>query len=161
MPKADLIADLQAARARLLDALDGLTEDQMMRPGAVGIWSIKDTLGHLVAWEAEVVTVLSRLDLYRRRTPKIMEIEDIDEWHEKQYHVNARRSLRAVLDDFHGVHTHLIQAIEALDNRTLDDNRRFPWMEGEPLSYLVMENAAWHEEEHAEDIEQWRAEENL
>jgi hypothetical protein len=30
------------------------------------------------------------------------------------------------------------------------------WMEGEPLSYLIYENAIWHEEEHAEDIVNWR-----
>jgi hypothetical protein len=29
-------------------------------------------------------------------------------------------------------------------------------MEGEPLSYLIAENAVWHEEEHAEDIRAWR-----
>ena len=46
--------------------------------------------------------------------------------------------------------------LQGLSDRTLDDNRLFPWMEGEPLSYLVAENAAWHEEEHADDIEAWR-----
>ena len=71
MPKKELIADIQAARQRLLNAIDGLTDDQMMRPGVVGIWSVKDTLGHIVAWEAELVTTLSRLDQYRRRTPNI------------------------------------------------------------------------------------------
>ncbi len=161
MSKSELITDLQAARARLLDAIDGLGDDVMLRPGVVGIWSVKDTLGHLVAWEAELVTALSRLDQYKRKPPQIVEIEDIDEWNDEQYHVNARRSLAAVLDDFHGVHKHLVQAIEALDDNTLDDNRRFPWMEGEPLSYLVLENATWHEEEHAESIEQWRADEGL
>lgn len=161
MPKAELIADLQAARTRLLSAIDGLTDDQLMRPGVVGIWSVKDTLGHLVAWEAELVTALSRLDQYRRRPPQIVEIEDIDEWNQEQYHINARRTLQAVLDDFHGVHKHLIQTVEEMDERALEDNRRFPWMEGEPLSYLVLENAVWHEEEHAENIEQWRADEGL
>ncbi|NLE50604.1 MAG: ClbS/DfsB family four-helix bundle protein [Chloroflexi bacterium] len=161
MPKNELIADIQAARERLLKAIDGLTDDQMMRPGVVGIWSVKDTLGHIVAWEAELVTTLSRLDQYRRRPPDIVEIEDIDEWNAEQYHTNARRTLQAVLDDFHGVHKHLLQVLDELDERTLDDNRRFPWMEGEPLSYLVLENSAWHEEEHAENIEEWRADEGL
>lgn len=161
MPKDELIADLRAARARLLRAIEGLSDDEMMRPGAVGIWSVKDTLAHLVAWEAELVTALSRLDQHRRRPPQIMLIEDIDEWNAEQYHINAGRPLRAILEDFHGVHKHLVRAIEALDAQTLDDNRRFPWMEGEPLSYLIAENAIWHEEEHAEDIEKWRAQENL
>jgi hypothetical protein len=34
-------------------------------------------------------------------------------------------------------------------------------MEGEPLAYLVLETAIWHEQEHAENIREWRAENNL
>lgn len=161
MPKNDVIADVRAARAKLLQAIDGLGDEQMLRVGAVGFWSVKDVLAHLVAWEAELVTTLSRLDQYKRTAPHIVEIEDIDEWNAEQYRINAARPLAAILEDFHGVHKHLIRALEALDNRTLDDNRLWPWMEGEPLSYLVAENAIWHEEEHAEDILAWRAEQGI
>jgi hypothetical protein len=100
------------------------------------------------------VTGLSTLD--RRRAPHIVEIEDIDEWNLEQYHTSAARPLDVILEDFHGVHKHLIQTIQALDDTSLDDNRRWAWMEGEPLSYLVLENATWHEEEHADDIRAWR-----
>jgi hypothetical protein len=34
-------------------------------------------------------------------------------------------------------------------------------MEGEPLSYLVLENAIWHEDEHAADIRAWREAEGI
>jgi hypothetical protein len=156
MSKADLVADLRASHAQLEQALDGLTDEHMLQVGAVGIWSIKDVLAHLVAWEAELVTALSRLEQHKRQPPRIVEIDDIDEWNEEQYHINAARSLDVVLDDFQGVHKHLIAALEHLDDRTLDDNRRWPWMEGEPLSYLVYENAIWHEDEHTADIRAWR-----
>ncbi|MBP8973551.1 MAG: ClbS/DfsB family four-helix bundle protein [Anaerolineae bacterium] len=161
MPKAELLADLRAARERLLSALEGLSEEDMLRVGAVGIWSVKDVLAHLVSWEAELVTALAHLPQSGGRPPHIVEIEDIDEWNAEQYRTNAPRPLTAVLEDFHGVHKHLLEAVAALDNRTLDDNRRFPWMEGEPLSYLILENAVWHEEEHAEDIRAWREGERL
>ena len=107
------------------------------------------------------MTALTRLPQNAGHPPQIVEIEDIDEWNAEQYGSNAPRALAAVLEDFHGVHKHLLEAIAALDNRTLDDNRRFPWMEGEPLSYLILENAAWHEEEHAADIRAWREQEGL
>jgi uncharacterized damage-inducible protein DinB len=161
MPKAEVLADLRAARERLLSAIEGLSDDDMLRVGAVGIWSVKDVLAHLVSWEAELVTALARLPQSAGRPPQIVEIEDIDEWNAEQYRTNAPRPLAAVLEDFHGVHKHLLEAVAALDNRTLDDNRRFSWMEGEPLSYLILENAAWHEEEHAEDIRAWREQEGL
>ncbi|MCD4686936.1 MAG: DinB family protein [Anaerolineae bacterium] len=157
MPKADVIADLQAARARLNAAFDGLTSNQMLQPGAVGLWSVKDTLAHLVAWEAELVTVLARIEQHKQRAPRMVEIEDIDAWNAEQYHNHARRNLDDVLQDFEGVHRQLIRVIEDLSEQVLDDNRQLPWMEGEPLSYLIQENAIWHEEEHAEDILVWRA----
>ncbi|MBN1680042.1 MAG: DinB family protein [Anaerolineae bacterium] len=156
MPKSEVIAELRAARAELLQALDGLTGDQMLQAGAVGIWSVKDVLAHLVAWEAELVTALARLEQHKQHAPRIVEIDDIDEWNEQQYHVNVSRSLEAVWDDFEGVHKQLLVTVEQVDNRSLDDNRRWPWMEGEPLSYLIAENAIWHEQEHAEDILAWR-----
>lgn len=161
MPKADVIADLRAARHRLLEAIAGLTPEQMLQIGACGLWSVKDVLAHLVAWEAELVTTLARLDQYQQRAPHIVLIEDLDEWNAEQYHLNAPRALDDVLADFAGVHRHLIQAIEALEERVLESNRQFPWMEGESLSYLIAENATWHEEEHAEDIRAWREEHGL
>jgi uncharacterized damage-inducible protein DinB len=161
MPKSEVIAELRAARSTLQHAFDGLSADHMLRPGAVGIWSIKDVLAHLVSWEAELVTALARLEQHKQRPPRIVEIEDIDDWNAEQYSLNAPRVLASILEDFEGVHKHLVQAIEALDDQTLDDNRRFPWMEGEPLSYLIAENAIWHEEEHASEIRQWREELDL
>ncbi len=158
MPKAEVIEEVKAMRARFHAAIEGLTPDQMHQPGAVGIWSVKDVMAHLTAWEAELVTALSRLEQHKQRPPRIVEIEDIDEWNAEQYHAHARRPLEDVIDDFEGVHRHLIRAIEDLDDRTLDDNRLYPWMEGEPIRYLVAENAIWHEEEHTQDIQAWRAE---
>ena len=156
MTKVTVIEELRAARGTLLLAIEGLTADEMLRVGAAGLWSVKDMLAHLVSWEAELVTVLSQLEQHKQRAPRIVEIDDIDEWNDEQYHINAPRALDGVLQDFHGVHKHLVQTVESLSDRVLDDNRLFPWMEGEPLSYLIAENAIWHEEEHAEDIRAWR-----
>ena len=159
MPKTDVIDDLRAARSTLLDAINDLTDEQLLQPGAVGIWSVKDTLAHLAVWEAELVTALARIEQQKRGIPRIMEIdEDIDEWNDEQYRQNAARPLDSILADFHGVHKYLIQAVEALDDKVLDDNRQFEWMEGEPLTYLILETAVWHEEEHAADILAWRDE---
>lgn len=156
MLKKELLNQVVDARKNLLDALEGLPPDTMLRPGAMGMWSVKDILAHLTAWESELVTALSKLDA--KQMPALLKIEDIDEWNEDQYHTAAPRPLDDVLEDFHGVHKHLLRAIEMLDDKTLSDPRRFRWMEGEPLSYLILENAILHEQEHAEAIEEWRKE---
>jgi hypothetical protein len=159
MRKSEVIDELTAARADLLEALAGLTPDQMMRPGVVGFWSVKDLLDHLVAWESEVVTALNQVQ--NKKMPSILKIEEIDEWNEEHYHSNARRLLDAVLKDFEGVHKMLTHMISDFPERDLTDNRRYPWMEGEPLAYLIEENAILHERDHAYDIRAWREREGI
>jgi hypothetical protein len=159
MDKQDLLGELTSARAELLDAIDGLAPDQMVIPGAVGIWSVKDVLAHLVAWESELVTALNNVS--KHHPPHIVLIEDIDEWNEEQYHANAPRPLEAVQVDLESVHKMVLRMVEGLDKKTLFDNRSFPWMEGEPLVYLIEENAYLHEREHAQEIRDWRSREGL
>ncbi|GAB4552425.1 MAG: hypothetical protein OHK0023_20440 [Anaerolineae bacterium] len=160
MRKNDVLTALQTARAKLVTSIAGLSDDAMLRPGVVGLWSVKDVLAHLTAWESELVTALAMLDK-PNHVPHIVQIEDIDEFNQEQYATNAPRPLAIVLEDFHGVHKHLLKEVAALDERTLTDVRKFRWMEGEPLTYLIMENAVWHEEEHAEEIRLWREKEGL
>src|SRR5258708_8404159 len=149
--KQEVLDEIRRGRADLLDALDGLPDDAMLRAGVVGIWSVKDVLAHLTVWESELITALSQLDR-PTRVPEIVEIEDIDEFNAEQYRTNARRSLPAVLEDFHGVHKHLIQTIEELDDKTINNARRFPWMESEPIAHPLTENGCCHGQEHPEDI---------
>ena len=152
--KQRILNELISARAELLAVISDLTPQQMLIPGAVGIWSVKDVLAHLVAWESELVTALNHAQM--RRKPAIVDIEDIYDWNEEQYHANVRRPLDAVLSDFTGVHKMLLKMVEEYDDKALTDNRVYSWMEGEPLWYLVEDTACMHEREHAEEIAAWR-----
>ncbi|HRE47787.1 MAG TPA: ClbS/DfsB family four-helix bundle protein [Aggregatilineales bacterium] len=159
MQKKDLLNELRAARTAFLIGLEGLSDDALLRPGACGLWSVKDVLTHLTSWESELVTALAKLD--PKNAPNIVRIEDIDEWNQDQYAANAAIPLALAREDFEGVHKHLIKMIEGLDEVTLTDPRRFRWMEGEPLTYLILDTAVWHEKEHLDDIRAWREEAGL
>lgn len=159
MNKETILNQLVSARAELMAAVDGLTPEQMLMSGASGIWSVKDILAHLVAWESELVTALNQAQ--SRKKPLIIDIDDIYEWNEEQYHVNVRRPLEAVLSDFAGVHKMLLKMVSEYKEKALFDNRTYSWMEGEPLWYLIEETAYLHEREHAEDILAWRQTEGL
>ncbi|MBN1428621.1 MAG: ClbS/DfsB family four-helix bundle protein [Anaerolineae bacterium] len=154
MRKNELLDTLDTSHADLLGSLTGLTQEQMIQPGVIGVWSVKDTLAHLVAWEAEVVTALNQAQ--NRQVPSIIHIEDVDEWNEIQYHVNAERHLEAIQADLTSVHKMLRHMIEDFDERLLTDNRCYSWMEGEPLWFLVEDAVVLHEQEHAGEIRAWR-----
>jgi hypothetical protein len=160
MKKQELIANVKAGRAALLNAIQGLSDDILLRPFAVGVWSIKDVLAHLAVWESELITALAGLD-QPNKVPHIVEIEDFDEFNDEQYRVNVRRPLDIIREDFEGVHVQLIKMIERLDEQMLNDGRRFKWLMGEPAWTLIEENSYLHEQEHAMDIIRWRKEQNL
>jgi hypothetical protein len=157
--RQDILDEIQAARAELQQAIQGLSPEQMHIVGVTGIWSVKDILAHLTAWESEMVTALNQI--HQRKVPRIVRIDDIDEWNAEQYHINASRPLDMVLADFEGVHRMLFKLLEDYDERALTDNRRFAWMEGEPLYYLLEENVYLHEGEHAGEIVEWRQREGI
>ncbi len=159
MHKQEVLQAIREAREELQAAIAGLTSEQMRIPGAVGIWSVKDVLAHIAAWESELVTALNQAQ--NRRVPHIIQIEDIHGWNEEQYHINARRPLEDILSDLEGVHRMLLRMVEEMNERDLTDNRRFHWMEGEPLWYLIAENSYMHEREHSQDIRLWRQREGI
>jgi hypothetical protein len=158
--KTELLENIRGGRAALLQAIDGLPDDVFMRPFVVGHWSIKDVLAHLTVWESELITALAGIGS-PAKMPHLITIEDFDEFNEEQYHVNVRRPLEIILEDFHGVHKQLLRTVEGIDEAILNDTRRFRWMEGEPIWLLIEDNGYLHEREHAEDITAWRQEQGL
>jgi hypothetical protein len=159
MRKAELIDDIKSARADFLQAIEGLSRDELLQLGAVGMWSVKDIMAHLVAWESELITGLNTAQ--SGRAPRIIDIEDFHTWNEEQYHANAGRSLDAVLADFEGVHRMLLKMVREYNEKALTNRHKYRWMAGEPLTYLIQETASLHEREHAEDIRAWRAEKGI
>ena len=49
--KTELLAAIEKERGALEKVLAPLTPEQMVDPGVVGEWSVKDVLAHLVEWE--------------------------------------------------------------------------------------------------------------
>lgn len=154
MSKQNLLNELEAARIGLRAAIEDLDSDTMLRPGVAGVWSVKDILAHVTAWESELVTALNQAQ--GRGVPKIMQIDDFDAWNAEQYRINAPRPLALVLQDFEGVFEKMFEMVRDYNEKDLTDRWRYPWMEGEPLSYLIEETASLHEREHAEEIRVWR-----
>lgn len=154
MRKSSLLEELVSTRTDFLESIAGLVPDEYLITGVTGLWSVKDILAHLVVWESEVVTALNHIQ--NKKFPSILHIEDIDEWNDEQYRANLRRPLEAIREDFDGVHKMLLNMLQDFDEHSLTDNRRYPFMEGEPLWYLIEENVTLHEREHAQEIRAWR-----
>ena len=85
----------------------------------IGEWSLKDIVGHLASWEAEVVTALRELREGRR--PSVVDFDQtkLDEWNND--HVERKRDLNffSVLEQLRGGHMRLLEELDLVGDEDL------------------------------------------
>lgn len=157
MTKAEILSALDASRAALLDAIDGLSPEQMLAPNAVGEWSVRDILQHLSVWEAELVRLLVHVDQRRKPIgPSFVPNPDFDTINARWHAETKDRPLDRVLQDFHGVRRQTRRWVDEMAEEDLLRVRPEPWLHGQPLARWIAEYSYEHEQEHGAAIRQWR-----
>lgn len=157
MTQEEILEALEDEREKLLDAIDGLTDDKLMMPGVAGDWSVKDVLYHLTMWEAELVKLLWQVAQGMAPTTVQTSSPSVDKVNAGWYTQGAERSLEMVIDDFSAVRNQTSRRVEAFKDRDLNDPQRYPWLKNHPLWVWIAEDSFKHEAEHAEQIRAWRA----
>jgi len=154
--KAAVLSELNASREAMLKTLEGLDDDQMVEPGVIGDWSVKDILVHLSLWEAELVTLLWQARQGRKPTTAQLSPDTVDELNARWYPMHKDRALNQVLEDFHAVRRQTARRVDGFTDKELADPGLFPWLDGEPLGHWIAEDSYGHEAEHMAQIITWR-----
>lgn len=157
MTKDELLDALEDEREKLLETIEGLSDEAMLEPGVIGEWSVKDTLSHLSQWEAELVKLLWQAQQGIRPTGLRYTQEEVDAVNAAWQAAHKDRELDSVLSDMQAVRKQTIRRIEGFNNRDLNDAQRWPWLRGEPLWKVIEVDSFGHEAEHAAQIQDWRA----
>lgn len=149
-----LLLELDTARARVAEAIAGLTEEQLSRPSLDG-WSVKDHLAHLTFWHEMRFFEVSRIARGGVAGFPVMEIADgvdpVDEINER-FAANRRElSLAQVRADLDFALEMVRQAVSGCPEERLDD-RFYP---------EIGPNGAGHDSAHAETIVSWRRREGI
>lgn len=156
MKKAELIAALSRGRAEFLGEIKGLSQEDLLIPGVVGEWSLKDILVHLTRWEAELVKLLWQAKQGQKPTTVHFSQESVDEVNERWFLQSTSRPFDVVWDDFTTVREQTIRRVEAFGEQELNDPQYYPWLDGTPLWKWVATDSYEHEIEHLEDIRAWK-----
>ena len=157
MSKQEIRSALEASRAALLDALDGLTPEHLLQPRAVGEWSVRDVLQHLSLWEAELVRLLVHVDQGRRAVGQsFVPNPDFDAINARWHAETKDRRLDRVLEDFHGVRRQTLRWVDEFSDEDLTRIRREKWLHRQPLAGWIAEYSYEHEAEHTLAIRAWR-----
>ena len=115
----ELLERVENAWTMLARTVKTLSHEQLQQSDG-GTWAIKDHLAHVTAWEERIVGVLNS-----RPSHEAMGIGSdawkggVDHINEAVYQARKDRPTAQVLDEFHGTHETLVDALHGLDDEAI------------------------------------------
>jgi uncharacterized damage-inducible protein DinB len=143
--REDLLRHYRESRARMLAAIEGLTDAQLSEPTIDG-WSVKDHLAHLALWDDIRADEVERISAGFDSAWKMTEHQD--EAHNAAGY-ELRRSMSAAQTkwELERSRRKLLDAISAAPETALDSTR-----------YGAAGLRSQHEDQHSGWIARWRGE---
>ncbi len=149
MEKDEAISRFNLSRQALLKAIAGLSDTELTSIQVEGIWTVKDLLGHIAAWEN---SLLEPLSVFVDGDPfQAEEIPDHDAWNAEQSARCASRSYSEVLKEMETTRQDLLKTAGKLSESQCNQIFRAPWGDQNSLIEMIS-GLAWHEEEHTKSI---------
>lgn len=149
MTKTQLLNKLEQAWAALQASYAGLTDAQLMEPGAAGDWSVKEILAHVTTWEEEALKYLP-LILEGGRPPRYSVMYGgVDAFNAQMTEAKRRLPLADVLAQLAETHRRLVAYIENAPDEQFTTDTRF--------RRRVRLDTYGHYPVHTEAIRAWRA----
>lgn len=149
MKKEKALTRFSASRRALQETITVLSESEITGPPVEGIWSIKDLLGHLTAWEQTLIEPLAAFAAGRGFEPEI--ITDHDAWNQEQSARRSAASLAKVQEELETVRQELLKNLGGLSDSQWEQAFQAPWGDQNTISEMIS-GLAWHEEEHTKSI---------
>lgn len=152
MNKAKFLAELDRKYRFFRNAYAGLTVSQLLQPGVSGDWSVKDIIGHVADWEAEMLRRAPILLGQAEGEIYLTAYSSADDFNAHMSAEHAGWDLPQALRHQALAHNALMAFLEEVPANLLDGRTRF-------MKHL-RGNTTDHYVEHAKSIRQWRKEIN-
>jgi hypothetical protein len=153
--RTDLLAALMAERGRWDELLDEIDIRRMDQPEAIGQWSIKLVIAHVMGWErwaAEQAREVARGEPANPGDFAVLDFDAINERFVTPYRDRPPSEVRAESDE---VFSNLVGSVERLTPEQLDVRGRAPWSPDQTIGQVVAESSFLHYPEHMEEIREW------
>ncbi|MEZ4561344.1 MAG: ClbS/DfsB family four-helix bundle protein [Thermomicrobiales bacterium] len=137
---ADLLQRIDASWSVFLASLDDLREDQLLEPNAVGVWSLKELLGHIAFWDN-----LGRENAARALAGNVREFDDYEELNQADHAARQGRTLAEERTAMHQAHAALVADLEARAE-----------LEAAAIDRAIAGATYEHYDEHLADVRAWR-----
>ena len=136
-------------RHRFLNALNSMTEQEMLTAEVCGYWTTKDVMAHLLSWDEEV---LRTAEAWTGERAWQQGAHYDDEWNEFEVQQRAGMELSELIDGLNASQRKLIHLMDQLTDQQLTAMATAPW--GERMSLLsFLYEMALHVATHRANLE--------
>jgi hypothetical protein len=142
----NMLDALDSAREKLLTAIAHLPDEALLEAEAIGRFSIADVLAMQVAWEAELVTGLMRLDQGKKPERLLQALADPANYNKLRFIENHGRSLDSIFNDYQHVRIQLEDWLTIFSEKALNNRNRFKSLNGRSLAEIIAQ-VTWQREE--------------
>lgn len=144
---------LKYGQKTVLDTLKGFPEAEWDRPGACGVWSVKDIIAHLASYEHLLVEVLSGF-LEGGPTPYMEKAgTGLQQFNDEEVAARRDQSMGNVLTELNDVHAQAITLAVRIPAETYHQNGTLPWYGPEyDLDDFIVYTFYGHKREHSAQI---------
>jgi hypothetical protein len=144
--KAELLERTRSEREKLENKLSGLSPEELIYPGSMGEWSVKDILQHLVDWEQRWI---GWYEAGKRGesvvTPEVgYNWRQMGELNEKYRQKYKDRPLDDVLVDFYASYEQILGRIEKIPEEEMLTLGIYSWTGKLPLIAWISGNTCEH-----------------
>lgn len=144
--KKGLLDSIRSTREILEKKFTKLTPEQMVWPGSMGEWSVKDILAHLVDWEQRFISwykaglqgevpITPAPGFTWRELPRLNH-----EWYQR--HKND--SLENVLEQFAQSYQEIYTLVEGMSEQEIFEEKYYEWTGSSPLLIWIAANTSSH-----------------
>ncbi len=157
--KKQILATLKKEFNLWEELLASMSEEQITTPQLPSNLSIKDVVAHLWAWQqlsiARMEAALHNREPAFSRWPAGLNPDsedDLDQINAWIYETHREQPWASVHRDWREGFLRFLELGEAIPEKDLLDAGRYPWMEGQPLSLILLNSYGHHHEEHLEPL---------
>jgi hypothetical protein len=144
--KETLLDAIRDARARLEKKFSKLTPEEMIWPGSMDHWSVKDILAHLIDWEQRLI------DWYqaglRGEVPEIpapgMSWRDLPALNQEGYEKHRDESLNDVMENFLNSYQETLKLVERMSEEEIYTPGYYTWTGKSSLYSYIAANTFKH-----------------
>jgi hypothetical protein len=147
MDKQQLLKRLEMAWTVLKESYAGLSNAQLLEPGVMGDWSVKEILAHVTTWEEVALRYLPLITI-GEKPPRYVQYGGLDAFNAQMAEQKRSLGLAVVLSQLDETHRRLISYLQSVPDEQFRGETRF--------RHRLRLDTYSHYPLHARAIQEWR-----